>query len=74
MWNQRKTDRNENTIKEPTEDGQACEHNRMFEERCGNKLDTITVVSLLFINVVIHWHCLVLRIFMSSQHLLPHGR
>ena len=32
MWNQQETDRNENTIKELTEDGQACKHNKMFEE------------------------------------------
>ena len=69
MWNRRKTDKNENKIKEPTEDGQACEHNKIFEERCGNKHETITVVSLLFINLVIHCHHLALRIFMSSQHL-----
>ena len=65
----RKKDRNENKIKEPTEDGQACEHNKTFEERCGNKHETITVVSILFINVVINFHCLALRIFMSSQQL-----
>ena len=68
MWNQQKTDRNENTIKEPKEYGKACEHNKMFEEGCGNKHETITVVSILFINLAIHCHCLALRIFMSSQH------
>ena len=68
MWNQLEMDRNENTIKEPTEDGQACEQNKMFEERQGNKHETITVVSILFINLVIHCHCLELRVFMSSQH------
>ena len=40
----------------------------MFEERWGNKHETITMVSLLFINLVIHFHRLILRIFMSSQH------
>ena len=39
----------------------------MFEERCRNKHETITVVSLLFINLVIHCRRLELRIFMSSQ-------
>ena len=71
--NRGKTDRNENTIKESTEDrqeykqveeltedGQKCEHNKMFEERCGIKHETITVVSLLFINIVIHCHSLAL--------------
>ena len=67
MWNQLDMDRNENTIKEPKEYGEACKHNEMFEERRGNKNDTITMVSLLSINLVIHCHCLVLRIFMSSQ-------
>ena len=80
-------DRNENTVKESTEDGQVYEHveemtedrqvyenveqmmedghkyehNRMFEERCGIKCETITVVSLLFINLVIHCHRLSIR-------------
>ena len=66
MWNQCKMDRNEKTIKEPTEDGQACKHNKIFEERCGNKHETITVVSLLFINLVIHCHRLALRIYFFS--------
>ena len=68
MWNRWETDRNENTIKELTEDGQAYEHNKMFEERCGNKHETITVVSLLFINLVIRYHSLELRIFLSSRN------
>ena len=68
MWNRWETDRNENTIKELTEDGQACKHNTMFEERCGNKHETITVVSLLFINIVIRYHSLELRIFLSSRN------
>ena len=71
MWNQRKTYRNENTIKESTEDRQACEHNKMFEERWGNKHEAITVVSLLFINLVIHCHRLALSIFISSQQEAP---
>ena len=71
MWSRRDTDRDENTIKEPTEDGQACEHNKMLEERRGNEHETITVVPLLFINLVIHFHRLALRIFMSSQHPSP---
>ena len=67
-------DGNENTVKESTEDGQVYEHveelmddgqkyehNKMFEEQCGIKHETITVVSLLFINLVIHFHCLALR-------------
>ena len=33
----------------------------MFEERCGIKRETITVVSLIFINLVIHCHRLALR-------------
>ena len=65
---------NENTVKEPTEDGyeyehdkeltedgQKYEHNKMFEERCGIKRETITMVSLLFTNLVIYRHCLALR-------------
>ena len=67
-------DRNENTIKESTEDGQEYEHvkeltedgqkyehNKMFEERCGIKQETITMVSLVFINLVIHCRRLALR-------------
>ena len=38
----------------------------MFKERCGNKHETITVVSLLFINLVIHCHRLALRIYVFS--------
>ena len=38
---------------EMMEDGQIYEHNKMFEERCGIKRETITVVSLLFINLVL---------------------
>ena len=64
-----KTERNNNTIKAPTEDGQACEHNKMFEDQCGNKHETITVASDLFINLVIHCHRLALRIFMSSRQV-----
>ena len=33
MWNQQKTDRNENTIKEPTEDGQEYKHNKRTDGR-----------------------------------------
>ena len=33
----------------------------MFEERCGIKRETITMVSLLLINLVIHCHRLALR-------------
>ena len=47
--------------KELTEDGQKYEHNQMFEERCGIKHETITVVSLLFIYLVINCHRLALR-------------
>ena len=67
-------DGNENTVKESTEDGQVYEHveeltedgqkyehNKMFEERCGIKHETITVVSFLFINLVIHSQRLALR-------------
>ena len=45
------------------EDRQKYEHNKMFKERCGIKHETITVVSLLFINLVIHCHRLALRNF-----------
>ena len=38
----------------------------MFEERCGIKHDTITVVSLLFINIVIHCHRLAILNFVFS--------
>ena len=31
-------------VEEMTEDGQKYEHNKMFEERCGIKRETITVV------------------------------
>ena len=45
-------------VEQMTEDGQKYEHNKMFEEQCGIKRETITVVSLLLINLVIHCHCL----------------
>ena len=48
-------------VEEMTEDGQKYEHNKRFEERCGIKHEAITVVSLLFINLVIHCHRLALR-------------
>ena len=48
-------------VEKMTEDGHKYEHNKMFEDRCGIKRETITVVSLLFINLVIHCHCLALR-------------
>ena len=38
----------------------------MFEEQCGVKRETITVVSLLFVNLVIHCHRLALRICVFS--------
>ena len=38
----------------------------MFEERCENNHETITVVSLLFINLVIHCRCLALHIYVFS--------
>ena len=38
----------------------------MFEERRGNEHETITVVSLLFINLVIHCHHLALRMNVFS--------
>ena len=38
----------------------------MFEEQYGNNYETITVVSLLFINLVIHCHRLALRICVFS--------
>ena len=73
MRNRRKTDGNENTVKKSTEDGQEYkqveelteygqkyEHSKMFEERCGIKQETITMVSLLFINLVINCHRLAL--------------
>ena len=53
-------------VEELTEDIQKYEHNKMFEERCGIKRETITVVSLLFINLVIHCHLLALRICVFS--------
>ena len=72
--NWRKTDGNENKVKEPTEEGQEYEHveelteygqkyehNKMFEERCGINHEIITMVSILFINLVIHCHRLELR-------------
>ena len=48
-------------VEQMTEDGEKYEHNKMFEEQCGIKSETITVVSLLFINIVIHFHCLALH-------------
>ena len=62
-------DKNTNTIKEPTEDGQEYEHNKMFKEQCANKHETITVVSLLFINLVIRCHFLALHICFFSTGL-----
>ena len=38
----------------------------MSEERCENKHETITVVSVLFINLVIHSNCLALYIYVFS--------
>ena len=63
-------DRNTNTIKELTEDGQKYEHNKIFEDRCGIKRETISVVSLLFINLVIHFHRLALRICVFSKNII----
>ena len=57
-------------VEEMTEDGQKYEHNKMFEERCGIKHETITVVSLLFINLVINCHCLELRNCVFSTQTL----
>ena len=48
-------------VEEMTEDGQKYEHNKIFEDRYGIKRETITMVSLLFINLEIHCHCLALR-------------
>ena len=48
-------------VEQMTEDGQKYEHNKMIEERCGIKCETITMVLLLFINLVIHFHRLALR-------------
>ena len=48
-------------VEQMMEDGQKYEHNKIFEERCGIKHETITVVSLLFINLVIHFHCLAIH-------------
>ena len=56
-------------VEEMTENGQKYEHNKMFKERCGIKHETITMVSLLFINIVIHCHHLVLRIY--DKEALP---
>ena len=53
-------------VEQMTEDGQKYERNKMFKERCGIKRETITVVSLLFINLVIHCHRLALRNFVFS--------
>ena len=76
MWNQRETYRDANKIKEPTGDGQAYEHNVMFEERRDNKHENITVVSLLFINLVIHCHRLALHLMSSQQwhHVTIYGK
>ena len=52
-----------------TEDGQKYEHNKVFEERCGIKRETITVVSLLFINLVIHYYRLALHNCVLSTRL-----
>ena len=48
-------------VEQMTEDGKKYEHNKMFEEKCGIKRETITVVSLLLINLLIHSHRLALR-------------
>ena len=72
MWNWRDTDSNENTIKEHTEYRQACEHNKMIEERRGNEHETITMVSLLFIILVIHCHRLALRFCVFSTKSWKH--
>ena len=62
-------------VEEITENGQKYEHNKMSEEQCGIKRETTTVVSLLFIKIVIHCHCLALRTcvfstkFISSKYL-----
>ena len=56
-------------VEEMTEDEQKYEHNKMFEELCGIKRETITVVSLLFINLVIHCHFLALRNCVFSTQL-----
>ena len=47
--------------KESTEGRQKYEHNKIFEEPCGIKRETITVVSFLFFDLVIHCHRLSLR-------------
>ena len=57
-------------VEEMTDDRQKYKHNKMFEERCGIKRETITVVSLLFINLVIHCHRLALRnCVFSTNHI-----
>ena len=63
-------------VEELTEDGHKYEHNKMFEERCGIKHETITVVSLLFINLVIHCHSLALSncVFSTASILLHFER
>ena len=53
-------------IEQMREDGQKYKHNKMFEERCRIMCETITVVSLLFINLVIHCHFLALCNFVFS--------
>ena len=44
----------------------------MFKEQCGNKHETITVVSLLFIKLVIRCHRLALRICVLSTPTTTH--
>ena len=57
-------------VEEMTEDGQKYEHNKIFQEQCGIKHETITVVSLLFINLVIHCNRLALRNYVFSAHFV----
>ena len=54
---------------ELTEDGQKCERNKNFGERCETKHENITMFSLLFINLVIHCRRLTLHIFISYQQV-----
>ena len=56
-------------VEQIIEDGQKYEHNKFFEERCGIKREIITVVSLLFINPLIHCHRLALRNCVFSTKL-----
>ena len=58
-------------VEQMTEDKQKYEHNKLFEERCGIKRETITMVSLLLINLVIHCHRLALRNCVFSTKTLP---